>query len=268
MQYTPQAVVDELDERLKGLAVLCVEGASNLAQASLNKRLRLAHSEAAIQSCNDAPPCDASSPSHPGEQLPSGQGPSNPRKHSLDPPGGGSGDDDNDGGDEISGHGGNGGQGRTGHKRPKKGELEHPARMSCPFRKRNPLRFNVRDRQNCALQGFADMARLKRHIKECHTTQQKNTNQCLRCLQTFESRTELSDHINQDPSQLCESQKPPVSVGRDDPENDIAPDIVDKLTQRKNSQKIDTWEALWKTLFPKDNAIGSSSTYPPAHERV
>lgn len=33
--------------------------------------------------------------------------------------------------------------------------------FSCPFRKRNPIRFNVRDHGNCALNSFADFALLK-----------------------------------------------------------------------------------------------------------
>lgn len=34
-------------------------------------------------------------------------------------------------------------------------------KLSCPFRKRNPIRFNVRDHASCALNGFADFALLK-----------------------------------------------------------------------------------------------------------
>lgn len=34
-------------------------------------------------------------------------------------------------------------------------------KLSCPFRKRNPLRFNVRSHGSCALNGFADFALLK-----------------------------------------------------------------------------------------------------------
>ena len=35
------------------------------------------------------------------------------------------------------------------------------ANISCPFRKRNPLRFNVRNYETCASRGFSDMAVLK-----------------------------------------------------------------------------------------------------------
>jgi hypothetical protein len=43
-------------------------------------------------------------------------------------------------------------------KRPK---LEASFRMSCPYRKKNPLRFNVRDHRLCALTVFTDTAELR-----------------------------------------------------------------------------------------------------------
>lgn len=33
--------------------------------------------------------------------------------------------------------------------------------LSCPYRKRNPVRFNVRNYQNCAVQSFPDISQLK-----------------------------------------------------------------------------------------------------------
>lgn len=61
------------------------------------------------------------------------------------------------GGDDF--HGGDGPN--ENGKRPR---LEHPAddkNFSCPFRKRNPVRFNVRHHQNCAVQSFPDISQLK-----------------------------------------------------------------------------------------------------------
>ncbi|KAK4130824.1 hypothetical protein BT67DRAFT_207569 [Trichocladium antarcticum] len=43
--------------------------------------------------------------------------------------------------------------------------LQSPGlRLSCPFRKRNPVRFNIRDFQSCAMQSFPDIPQLKRHL--------------------------------------------------------------------------------------------------------
>jgi hypothetical protein len=38
---------------------------------------------------------------------------------------------------------------------------------SCPYRKRNPLRFNVRDYYVCATHSFADMSQLKYVTNQC-----------------------------------------------------------------------------------------------------
>ena len=40
-------------------------------------------------------------------------------------------------------------------------ELVTIANFSCPFRKRNPVRFNVYNNQSCAIQGYPDISQLK-----------------------------------------------------------------------------------------------------------
>jgi len=59
-------------------------------------------------------------------------------------------DESNDGDGIGGGHGG---------KRLRTGDDDQ--RLSCPFRKRNPVKFNVRDHQNCAVQSFPDLSQLK-----------------------------------------------------------------------------------------------------------
>ena len=64
-------------------------------------------------------------------------------------------DDGND--DDVEGDGRQGAPGiPSSHKKPKAG-----IELSCPFRKRNPLRFNVRSHQCCSTQSFRDMTLLK-----------------------------------------------------------------------------------------------------------
>lgn len=68
----------------------------------------------------------------------------------------GSGSDDSEGSD------GNGKVETTLKKGPKRlrtSTLRNS--LPCPYRKRNPLRFNVRSHGSCALNSFADMALLK-----------------------------------------------------------------------------------------------------------
>ena len=60
-------------------------------------------------------------------------------------------------GDRDFGEGGNHG----GHKRPRiTAEPEEP-KLSCPFRKRNPEKFNIRDHQSCAVQHHKTISLVK-----------------------------------------------------------------------------------------------------------
>lgn len=62
-------------------------------------------------------------------------------------------------------HGGGAGDGSPGGgKRQKVSQTQQQSsdmHFSCPFRKRNPVRFNVRDFQSCAVQSFPDVPQLK-----------------------------------------------------------------------------------------------------------
>lgn len=55
----------------------------------------------------------------------------------------------------------------TGSQSQDRGSINGPKRskiignLSCPFRKRNPLRFNVRDYHNCAITEFPDITLVK-----------------------------------------------------------------------------------------------------------
>ncbi|KAL2166663.1 hypothetical protein VTG60DRAFT_2326 [Thermothelomyces hinnuleus] len=62
------------------------------------------------------------------------------------------------------GSGSGGGSPDGGGKRQKVSPThQRPATVefSCPFRKRNPVRFNVRDFQSCAVMSFPNMSQLK-----------------------------------------------------------------------------------------------------------
>lgn len=68
------------------------------------------------------------------------------------------------------GPGSDGSEGFDGNDNLENGPKKRPKRLrvsktrtsfTCPYRKRNPLRFNVREYGSCALNSFADMALLK-----------------------------------------------------------------------------------------------------------
>ncbi|KAL8337670.1 hypothetical protein RB598_006523 [Gaeumannomyces tritici] len=257
VQHTPGLVLDELDQSLKELADRCVERAANLTQATLNKRAAsiaaAAFSGDSLPHSTEPPPCDASPSSHPanagggGGSFGQGQEQANHRKRKD--PSDGSPDKGSSSQEDDSGKDNQGAELRTSSE---------VKLLSCPFRKRNPFRFNVRAYDSCACQGHADMARLKRHVKIYHSLKNERKNQCGRCMLVFETDRELKEHLRQ----VNRCNLVDVDVGNRDPEDGITKDIEDRINGRKKGLKVDTWEALWALLFPEDTIVLSSEFAP------
>ncbi|GAB1319535.1 C2H2-type domain-containing protein [Madurella fahalii] len=121
--------------------------------------------------------------------------------------------------------------------------------FSCPYRKRNPLRFNVRDYYVCATHSFADMSQLKKHIRAHHPPVQRNAGPylCPRCCQGFLSKNDLDSHLRR--LDVCRLS---FDSGGADPEDGITQKIISSLEARSLKAKIDNWVSLWKLLFPAD----------------
>ncbi|KAL2129833.1 hypothetical protein VTI74DRAFT_7263 [Chaetomium olivicolor] len=124
--------------------------------------------------------------------------------------------------------------------------------FSCPYRKRNPLRFNVRDYYVCATHSFADMSQLKKHIRAHHPPVQRNAGPfpCPRCCHGFVSKNDLDAHLRQ--VNVCHVS---YDNGGADPEDGITQKIISSLEARSLKAKIDNWVSLWKLLFPADKVI-------------
>ncbi|KAG6357713.1 hypothetical protein INS49_013592 [Diaporthe citri] len=122
--------------------------------------------------------------------------------------------------------------------------------FSCPFRKRNPIRFNVRDHESCALKPFADFALLKRHIKTFHQ-KANSSSSCVRCKEQFPDQAALNYHLTR--RNICPVRDP---TGDEDPEEGITEEIDRALKVRTKDDNVRLWESLWKLLFPRD---------PPEH---
>ncbi|KAL2267244.1 hypothetical protein VTJ83DRAFT_4521 [Remersonia thermophila] len=124
--------------------------------------------------------------------------------------------------------------------------------FSCPYRKRNPLRFNVRDYYVCATHSFADMSQLKKHIRAHHPPVQRNAGPflCPRCCQGFSSKNALDSHLRQ--LDVCHVS---FDSGGADPEDGITQKIIASLEARSHKAKIDNWNSLWRLLFPVDQVI-------------
>ncbi|KAL8358348.1 hypothetical protein RB601_009653 [Gaeumannomyces tritici] len=129
-----------------------------------------------------------------------------------------------------------------------------PPLLSCPYRKRNPQRFNIRDHESCATQGHLNMSRLKRHIKSYHRLSFPK-NRCLRCQVQFETATRLKEHQTQ--IGICT-----VATSQQDREDGIDREVEDCINGRRESFKIKTWEELWRVLFPTDAQVPGSEFVP------
>ncbi|KAK4237349.1 hypothetical protein C8A03DRAFT_34722 [Achaetomium macrosporum] len=160
------------------------------------------------------------------------------------------------GSDDGSGLGGRDNQGNEGRDvspasqaYSTKGNITN---LSCPYRKRNPLRFNVRDYYVCATHSFADMSQLKKHIRAHHPPVQRNAGPflCPRCCQGFVSKNDLDSHLRQ--LDVCRIS---YDSGGADPEDGITQKIISSLEARSLKAKIDNWVSLWKLLFPSDQVI-------------
>ncbi|KAF7554411.1 hypothetical protein G7046_g6817 [Stylonectria norvegica] len=133
-------------------------------------------------------------------------------------------------------------------KRPKS-----MTRYSCPYRKRNPLRFNVRDYQTCATQGFSSITLVKRHVMTAHLI---HATKCGRCGGQFRTPESLLAH---DFNFSCS----PETIGPCQLEDGIDSQQEARLRDRRARSQVLQWDTLWKTLFQDDNMVP-----PPDFEPV
>ncbi|KAH6626489.1 hypothetical protein B0J18DRAFT_424952 [Chaetomium sp. MPI-SDFR-AT-0129] len=117
------------------------------------------------------------------------------------------------------------------HNQQPCGGPSHMRPFSCPFRKRNRRRFNVRDHPNCNKE-FRTYLDVKRHVRTEHLLPAHHR-----------SRTEEQRAAR-------------------DPEDGIDENMVAKLNEQKQKLKVNTWELLWETLFPNDDVIPSPDYEP------
>ncbi|KAK3392548.1 hypothetical protein B0T20DRAFT_361272 [Sordaria brevicollis] len=140
-------------------------------------------------------------------------------------------------GDRDFGDGGNGG----GNKRAKMAVESGGQGLSCPFRKRNPKKFNIRDHLYCAVRPLDDITLLK-------------------CKEDMQSREALDAHIQLPRDKICSPQEGPASR---DPEDGITAQVENLLNNRKANAKIANWESLWGILFPSDAVVPKPDFEPP-----
>lgn len=65
------------------------------------------------------------------------------------------------------------------------------------------------------------------------------------------SQQALQLHLSAPKEEICAFKELPPSG---DPEDGIDARVEDLLNGRRANTKVDSWEILWKTLFPDDDA--------------
>ncbi|KAI1452322.1 hypothetical protein F4805DRAFT_462893 [Annulohypoxylon moriforme] len=129
--------------------------------------------------------------------------------------------------------------------------------FACPYRKRNPLRFNVRDHMKCATTSYESISQLKKHITADHERPGSFLHTCFRCNIPFPQGYDMISHYAQCPS-------PPQLRTNDknaDPEEGISDSIRCRLISRGNN-RINDWDTLYQALFPGDQTVPDSSFVP------
>jgi len=155
-----------------------------------------------------------------------------------------------------------------------------PEEYPCPFRKRNPVRFNCRDFEYCAKAPFKSMTDLKygihrfpipsfangistisltlasrKHIIKYHKRQQEQQQcalSCVRCHLGFVKFEDWHEHMTRDPENMCKTTSPPTS------EDGISRSLDSRL--RGRSEHF-TWVTLWKSLFDDNEVPDPGSCY-------
>ncbi|KAF2792877.1 hypothetical protein K505DRAFT_418159 [Melanomma pulvis-pyrius CBS 109.77] len=133
-------------------------------------------------------------------------------------------------------------------------------RLKCPFYQRQPEKYA---RAACRGEGFADMAKLKDHIKRVHTQPLR----CSRCWQEMKSDDAYMKHLQKET--ICKKGLEPL-------DDRIRPQMLKNLDFKKvpyaharNTEE--KWKILYSVLFPNENDIPSpydQHGMSPRFERV
>ncbi|KAK4147371.1 uncharacterized protein C8A04DRAFT_34091 [Dichotomopilus funicola] len=134
----------------------------------------------------------------------------------------------------------------------------------CPFRKRNPVRFNVREHEACAKAPFESIGAMIRHVLTHHQLR-VNPHQCRRCKEVFETGPELERHVLAPRDEICEV----TADGEHDLEDGLTEDMIKVLASMSLGlgEEMWTWENTWALIFPDDVEVPAPD-FDPVTELV
>ncbi|KAF2730971.1 hypothetical protein EJ04DRAFT_22144 [Polyplosphaeria fusca] len=122
-----------------------------------------------------------------------------------------------------------------------------PRRLRCPYYQRDP---EAHSRYSCRGSGFADMAKLKDHLKRAHTRPLR----CTRCWENMSSSAALDAHLRAE--SICRNRPEP------DDERICPRKLRDLNFNRSPFSSAETveekWQMLYKIIYPGDEDVPSA----------
>jgi len=135
-----------------------------------------------------------------------------------------------------------------------------PKRYACPFRKHDPLKYNLQDHEICTVRSWDSVSRMKYVVLVCplsqvltfptreHLYRKHCKVHCVRCKQTFRKTTELELHeMAAEGCQVREVRCPPA---------DITAQQERQLKSKRYATRYQTeeekWREVYRLLFPSE----------------
>ncbi|KAH9240848.1 hypothetical protein K456DRAFT_1815685, partial [Colletotrichum gloeosporioides 23] len=134
--------------------------------------------------------------------------------------------------------------------------------LPCPFRTRNPARFNVSDSWHCAQGQWKSLSDLQQHITRHHRhASDSQLFHCPRCEKGFPEPNAFKEHLMLPREQICDPRSEAVPPSSD-PEDGITAGRARTLSEGVEAGKIGSWDDLWKCLFPDDRIVPRPAILP------
>ncbi|KXH68860.1 hypothetical protein CSAL01_02522 [Colletotrichum salicis] len=138
----------------------------------------------------------------------------------------------------------------------------HVETLPCPYRLRNPARFNVNDKWQCANGKWKSFAELQKHIAKDHKRcGDAHLFQCPRCEDGFSEPNAFKQHLMLPREQICEP-KLDDDTGWIDPEDGLSSAKAQNLSEWIGNEALNSWDELWRWLFPLDRVVPKPVALP------
>jgi hypothetical protein len=133
-----------------------------------------------------------------------------------------------------------------------------PKRYACPFRKHDPLKYNLQDHEICTVRSWDSVSRMKYVVLACplsqvltvptreHLYRKHCKVHCVRCKQTFRKPAELELHeLAAEGCQVREVRYPPADITAQQERH-----LKSKRYATRYQTEEEKWREVYRLLFP------------------